>query len=827
MSEHSAIYHAPFIDIDSIDDYVPSLRREIIRVPIADGMLFQFLQNLSGGDKDVLMSTFHGARDPSRVKLPYFIRSTSLQKSNRPHILFSDPTMSINGHDLRLCWYSGTERVDLADLVNLVVGRATEFAKSRAVQFEGSSGGGFMALRMAHLAPFRSGALAISPQINAFDYENSRFADRTIAAAYPDAELDQIKLKKSDRFNLTQLLSRRTETNSPPFIRYVQNEADQEHVKLQLRPFLDAKGISYEPRYRRFHKQRTDVLIQRHGDGHIAPPAGVWDAQSDILRARILRDLRDETDIVSDTRISTSSLPLEDGEYLVENSDGSPAVHYRVQCINSSGSYIRVFFQSAAFRTEHDAGVAFRRPVTRDANSIADISVSDPTLRLDPNLTAGWYLGNGCNPAYTVIARHIRDLIATSGIQRAVFIGQSVGGYGALQVAALVDNSYAFVFNPTLSLGTIDRGPSRRLMVATGVSADVLDGVGQAFSPFDISSTVQNIPFYRSMQAIVHVGGADEQYLKTQAPFLRVILALREDWLRVAETSSGIPSHSEQEEFVAEECMGLFNEGLVGASFTGRELPPVNFSEIEPERIRIAVYGGCVTRDTAASVVSKWGGGEVVSYVARQSLISVGNPVPEAVVDVGSLTSRWQARRLLSDLEGGAIDEISAVGDQVDLLLFDFLMERHGVFQVDTGYVTRSYELGLAGGLNPEGRHLKFGSVDHWDLWTGALVKFRDFLISSELWDRTVLFAVPWASRSVTGGDSGNSEGMTATVANALFPPYYEFARKLGFAILTMPEGSIAADGDNKWGLAPYHYSREVYDRLSDAIIGLTTGRNV
>lgn len=73
---------------------------------------------------------------------------------------------------------------------------------------------------------------------------------------------------------------------------------------------------------------------------------------------------------------------------------------------------------------------------------------SDPTLDLDPQLTLGWYLGTQQHDVQSAIAQFVLERMEAGGYKRVLLSGSSGGGYAALQVASMVPDSIAVVFNP-------------------------------------------------------------------------------------------------------------------------------------------------------------------------------------------------------------------------------------------------------------------------------------------------------------------------------------------------------------------------------------------
>lgn len=105
---------------------------------------------------------------------------------------------------------------------------------------------------------------------------------------------------------------------------------------------------------------------------------------------------------------------------------------------------------------------------------------------------------------------------------------------------------------------------------------------------------------------------------------------------------------------------------------------------------RVMIYGSCVARDTVEAAA---GSVELVRYVARQSLISVGSDASAHLPTELGLDSPFQARMVTADFLGSLGADLTEVGKDVDRLLWDLADERHGVYRFRDGTIaTRSVE---------------------------------------------------------------------------------------------------------------------------------------
>lgn len=78
--------------------------------------------------------------------------------------------------------------------------------------------------------------------------------------------------------------------------------------------------------------------------------------------------------------------------------------------------------------------------------------VSDPCLDLDASQILTWYIGNEEFNLHEFLARQIRSIALQLGCSRVLYVGNSGGGFAALQVSSYDPNSAAVVFNPQIQL---------------------------------------------------------------------------------------------------------------------------------------------------------------------------------------------------------------------------------------------------------------------------------------------------------------------------------------------------------------------------------------
>lgn len=228
---------------------------------------------------------------------------------------------------------------------------------------------------------------------------------------------------------------------------------------------------------------------------------------------------------------------------------------------------------------------------------------------------------------------------------------------------------------------------------------------------------------------------------------------------------------------------------------------------------RAFLFGSCVTRDTLELVDRQTL--DIAAYVARQSLLSAGSNASAHLPQNLGLGKGFKRRMIRNDFAGSLLRNLRRVAPSVDVLLWDLTDERHGVHRFADGtFVTRSIDniqVPAIAELLATTEHLPFGSRTHQSLWTAAAISFTEFLDKIGLLERTVVLQVPWALLTTEGRPTPWSMGVRARDANRNYEPYYETLHSLGHRVIQVPQEMVVADPNHRWGLAPFHYTEEVY----------------
>ena len=244
--------------------------------------------------------------------------------------------------------------------------------------------------------------------------------------------------------------------------------------------------------------------------------------------------------------------------------------------------------------------------------------------------------------------------------------------------------------------------------------------------------------------------------------------------------------------------------------------------------VRVAVYGSCVARDTVdLAGADRF---DVVAYIARQSLLSADHDASAQFPAEVEIDSEFQRRMMAGDFAGNLEERLAEAAPETDVVLWDLADERHGVHLFEDGsVVTRSIDIVRT----PEvlsvidgARHLPFGTDEHFELWALRAERLRDVLTELGLFARTVVLRVPWALVTTEGKSTPWSMGTSAREANVAYLRYYERLEELGFRILELQPLGVLADPDHRWGLAPFHYTQDVYEEIVERVLADLRGED-
>lgn len=232
----------------------------------------------------------------------------------------------------------------------------------------------------------------------------------------------------------------------------------------------------------------------------------------------------------------------------------------------------------------------------------------------------------------------------------------------------------------------------------------------------------------------------------------------------------------------------------------------------------VLIFGSCVSRDTFTFLPDTF---RLLSYVARQSSISVGAPADGVAARLKDLPSAFQNRVVRGDVRGDLLDTASRLVADVDLVLVDLIDERGGVVGVGGGYVTKLSELWNAGGAaaTAGGRYVPFATDEHFALWSAAARRIAVRLRELGLLDKTIVLRTPWASQMPSGAAVPVPHWMTPpATANTQYERYFALLVELGYEVVTLPDDLALSTEEHQWGASPFHYLDAAYEHLAGQI---------
>lgn len=231
--------------------------------------------------------------------------------------------------------------------------------------------------------------------------------------------------------------------------------------------------------------------------------------------------------------------------------------------------------------------------------------------------------------------------------------------------------------------------------------------------------------------------------------------------------------------------------------------------------MRIAVFGGCVTRDVFAH-------DDLLPpphrYFARSALASAMCPLPFPAVDTSLVGSDFQRAMVEQDLSGELATWLPE-GD-FDLLVIDSIPERNALFADDRGALaTRTTEL-LSARPDVSPYRIIWPHTEEflalWDAAWTALVATVDRIGAR---DRLRVNRVRWATEFDGPGASFSAYHNPLRIERSntfLDRAYARMERDLApEQFYRYADEELLAATAHQWGIAPFHYTPAYYRRLA------------
>lgn len=277
ITQHDEYYGVPVVALSNPDEFDPSPTdpEQIYLLDIGDGMQLAFMVRATPGTNREVRVGFHAAKGQGNPDGYMFAPVQSTRAANTAFVLFADPTLTLAPRN-RLSWYLGTPTVDPDDWMETIVRKVLLNSGSQYVVFEGSSAGGFVAMRMS--ARFANSiAVPRIPQTDIFRYEFHRPILETLQTAWRGVSYDEIM---SDHFHRFRIIDLYTDPawNRGNLIMYIQNAGDTTHTRDHLAPFLVELGSDTTAHLAL--DDRISVSRPYVGNGHIGIPSMYWAADT-------------------------------------------------------------------------------------------------------------------------------------------------------------------------------------------------------------------------------------------------------------------------------------------------------------------------------------------------------------------------------------------------------------------------------------------------------------------------------------------------------------------------------------------------------------------
>lgn len=233
---------------------------------------------------------------------------------------------------------------------------------------------------------------------------------------------------------------------------------------------------------------------------------------------------------------------------------------------------------------------------------------------------------------------------------------------------------------------------------------------------------------------------------------------------------------------------------------------------------KVFIYGGCTSRDAVDHYLDH--NLELHSYIARQSLISAFHPARSALFNFDTIKSSFQKRMLHGDVTGKLPRHLTQYANEIDLIIWDLMIERVGVRPVrGGGYVTNNRQTRQHATPGRLGETIEFGSDDHMELWDNALKQFVALLEDTGLVGKTVVNGTPWALLDKHGNKAHYpGAGYSPDWFNETVQPYWARIEYHGIPVARVPQHDAIADPDHQWGPAYFHYVPATYQAQLEAI---------
>jgi len=236
--------------------------------------------------------------------------------------------------------------------------------------------------------------------------------------------------------------------------------------------------------------------------------------------------------------------------------------------------------------------------------------------------------------------------------------------------------------------------------------------------------------------------------------------------------------------------------------------------------LKVFIFGSCVSRDILNETDHQI---ELINYLARSSLASIGTAPFTQNVPVNHIKSDFQRRMVTYDLEKSLFKALRH--RDFDILLLDLIDERLRIFQdMDSGAACTLSKEFMESGVDLhvlKGRATPPGTKMHWNLWEKGWKRLLNFLSDNQLLDRLRINQVYWSTKTDSGVEFPPPfHAEQITNANLLLDQMY---KKIANDIApdffyNFPSDVFVAASDHRWGISPFHYVTDYYRKAIEKL---------
>lgn len=220
--------------------------------------------------------------------------------------------------------------------------------------------------------------------------------------------------------------------------------------------------------------------------------------------------------------------------------------------------------------------------------------------------------------------------------------------------------------------------------------------------------------------------------------------------------------------------------------------------------IKVFILGSCVSRDPFETDHKQ--DFEIVSYYARTSLASLSAPPHIDTKIVNNITSKFQRRMVLADMEKTVLKDV--LNKNYDILLIDLIDERFdlSIYKKSIHTISSEYKKGLYSPNNYKivGRY----SENKTAYWKEGFDKLIAILKSNNTLDKLVINKVYWTETSNSEVTFEQYSYQQIEESNNYLNIMYEYIKNHypEIKFIEHSDNELIADVEHKWGHAPFHY---------------------